>query len=278
MRQSRRRGFTLIEVLLAVAMVSMVLTLAYGSFSTATRVAEEREASARALHRADFVLRHLSDHVQNIYLDQVAYYRMDDPAALFAGSAESLTFWTQSPPQTRRASERGGLQQVVYRVESPDGPRSDAAAAADLVHEAFPELQTDADEPAARWALPVEAVEFEYFDGHGWNPDWDVATEERLPRGLRVTVRLLDGRGVPLEVQTIIPVAVTGPTLLDAEDERGVRGGLSSGGADGLEDQPAGEPADGGDAGAVPENFNPFEGAGSSRRRDPIAEALARGQ
>ena len=113
------RAFTLIEIMIALAMVGTVLTLAYSSFATVSRTIERRETYAAALHRADFILRHLTDQLQSVYLDAAAYYRLDDPTQLFDGGGDMLGFWTQAPPQARREL-RGSLQWVEYRMRSAD--------------------------------------------------------------------------------------------------------------------------------------------------------------
>ncbi len=273
---ARRRGFTLLEVVIALAMISVVLTLAYASFATSIRIVEQRETRTRSLHRADFMLRHLADQLQSIYLDQAAFYRLDDPLALFDGSGDRLVFWTQAPAQTRRVSHRGGVQRLAYGVAPAvvdPGTRAEDDPGLELRFAAFAELADDPDEPIATWALPVESVEFEYHDGAGWSGSWDIADAARLPRGIRVTIEMPDGRGDTLEVRTVIPLAVTAETVFETEDQRA--GGGRRGAGDEVETA-AGDDgsAAGRETGGNTGSFNPFgSSGGGNRRRDPIKES-----
>lgn len=271
----RARGFTLLEIVIALTMISMILTLAYGSFSASTRIVQQREAYARSLHRADFVLRHMTDQLQSIYLDQAAFYRMEDPLDLFDGASDRLTFWTEAPVQTRRATYRGGLQRLMYSVRPAD--EDEEGAAFTLQFAAMPELRPADADPAAHWSIPVDTVEFEYHDGAGWTGSWNIEETQRLPHGIRVTIGMPNGRGDTLELATVIPLAVRAATAFSPDDVPGAGGGAGGAGdTDAFPEEAAADEATGADstAGGSNEPFNPFGGSGGqSRRRDPIRES-----
>lgn len=234
-----RIGFTLVELLIALAMISLVLTLAYGSFSTTSKTVEHRENQARALHRASFILHHVSDELQGVYLDPTLYERLGPDGTYFAGAGSEFTFWTQTPAPTRRIGARGGLTLVHYRVlpaSMADAPASEAAAALEdegqvLVCEMFDELSAVAvaedgfePEPTARWTLPVESVEFTFYDGDTWSGDWPLSDRKRLPRAVRVAVAVPTGEGATLDLQTVVPIQVTRTTLAEVPEETFAQG------------------------------------------------------
>ena len=71
----------------------------------------------------------------------------------------------------------------------------------------------------------METLSFEYHGGEGWRGGWDVATEERLPRAVRVTVRLpgVDEEG--LELQTVIALPVTARSQMEPPEAGGEAAG-----------------------------------------------------
>ena len=208
--RARRAGFTLIEIMIALAMVATVLALAYSSVATTTRTIEHREVYARALHRADFVLRHLTDNLQSAHLDAAVYYRMEDPTQLFDGGADALLFWTHAPAQTRRI-HHGMLHRAEYRLRPAE---STEAGGMELAFEAYTDLAELEDIPIAQWVMPVETVLFEYHDGEGWLGGWDLETEERLPRAIRISVAVRSAGDALLEVQTVVALHPTRGTQI----------------------------------------------------------------
>lgn len=85
-------GFTLLEVLLAMAILSVILTVIYSSFSTAGRNVEEAEKIRDESDIARTLIARLSDDIANAYVNPL----MNTPTTLtiFYGKKEEAEFGT----------------------------------------------------------------------------------------------------------------------------------------------------------------------------------------
>jgi general secretion pathway protein J len=94
-----RGGFTLIEVLLAVAILAIILVMVYGSFDQTARLAAHVDATAEQYRTARLALSRMSDELMS------TYYFDDDASLAFAGidgvspdglDADGITFTSRS--------------------------------------------------------------------------------------------------------------------------------------------------------------------------------------
>ena len=157
---ARRRaaGFTLIEVLIALSILAIAMTILYSTFATSAvtaRVVDERADELSSLAGA---LDTLSHEVRGAY-------------EAFSGRKRTITFTAMTPFQE---DARPRVQTVSYGLE--DGR---------LLRKVMP---PGLDATAPRTFLLLEEVadlSFSFFDGTRWTDEW--ATSGRLPAGVRVT-------------------------------------------------------------------------------------------
>jgi general secretion pathway protein J len=122
--KKNQRGFTLLEVLFAVSILSLVVTVIYASFSGAARNVKEAEAIRDRTDMARTLIARLSDDIANAYYkspkDMIFYGKQTtqetDKPRLDNLSLTTLTNWR------RPASRETDLWEVGYRFdEKPDG-------------------------------------------------------------------------------------------------------------------------------------------------------------
>jgi prepilin-type N-terminal cleavage/methylation domain-containing protein len=242
-------GFTLIEVLLAVAMVGIILTTVYGALSRtmfSKQIAEER-AELYANGR-DVVLRMAGEI-------ETALTPPSGDRIYFRGSANgevpSLEFiamnrggyglnrvrpgrvliaYTLDPLPNRRdvfalrreehlfaallAEADGITSEITDQEEEEENPAPKAIATYLLD---CPEVSGEIDIPGA--CTPVAGLTFRYFDDFvgEWREDWDSTAEgmeQRLPAAVEISLFLLDERGAVRDFTTIVdlPLARGQPT------------------------------------------------------------------
>ncbi len=187
----RRRGFTLLEVMLAMVALALVTLLCYGAFHLGVRAVEHGEVAVVTAQR----LRVASDVLIRQIKSTVAYcVRNDDDEVYpyFIGSATSMAFVTATGLQGG-----GGLTRVVYQVvDNP--PRLVIGESSFFSPDGLARAPVDGADPHAAVLLDgFRNLKFEYMMNDGvdteWRGEWDSHEEEMLPAAVRVVVEGLPG-------------------------------------------------------------------------------------
>ena len=215
-RRSIQPGFTLLEILLALALVGMALTTLSVSLFTAFRAQRSIQnisAEARRGRPARSALeRDLWCAAPPTGVLAGAFMGYDERRGIL--EADRLSFYTTTDP-TRPASGGSDLAWVLYRLISTGElleslaatgfPQAAAATLTDdregliLVRETVRQLlasESIAPTPLVL-ARGVERFNLRYYDGVQWLDTWDSTTRENeLPQAVEITLQLA-GNGTP---------------------------------------------------------------------------------
>jgi len=194
----RNSGFTLLEVLIAVALVGILTTTLYASYFAVLRA---REGSAQAMEeRRELVqtldlIRREVDAARFVKGDRRYRFVVEDRDS-FGAPASSLACTTLAPTGGAGGRPESGICDVVYRmVQQEDRDRHQL-------------LRTERDILAPAAAAPlypqmerIDAFLVECYDGSQWLKSWDTAQNGRLPVQVRVTVRIEEqGKSVEFSI------------------------------------------------------------------------------
>lgn len=192
------RGFTLIEILVAVTISSLVLTGVYGIF---TRVSSaEREVRARAMcyHHARSIVNRLQQELGACVLLK------NTPAAEFrSGEQGFLTFTSTSVPQ---ADGGVSLQQVSYRTQA-QGENEPLR----LQRYSLPVYAMQNDPKWRRLSSKIVELQWRFHDGAAWNNTWDSNVHNKLPQTVELRL-LLACEGHEVECVTAFDILMAGQT------------------------------------------------------------------
>lgn len=186
------RGFTLIEVLLAVALAGVVVATLYGTFFSLTRGQERatRDAEARRELRGTLdLIRREVDAAWFKRSDTRLKFVVEDRDR-FGKPASGLELTCLAPPGGAGASDQ---ILVRYRPIERENRLLLARELKDLHHlgdpVAYPQLEV------------LESFLVECFDGSRWLKTWDASQNGGLPKQVRITVTVKDGeREVPYSI------------------------------------------------------------------------------
>lgn len=190
--RKKSSGFTLVEVLVAVALTALLLTALYGAFfSIAGAGASASHASERYAEAGRFLERFAVEA-------RSAYFRRDNPYTLFEGG------------RTRRHSEVA-FTSFTYPQGSGDAPGSDLVGVRYSVEKDGEKrrLKKEVWSPYTGGMMGFRAVEeiddFEvsFFNGRDWSKAWDAKLEGAAPKAVRVKLTLPSGEEL---VQTSLPM------------------------------------------------------------------------
>ena len=203
------KGFTLIEVLLAMAILAVIMAVVYGSFSTAGRNVEQAEAARDETDLARTLLSKLTDDLTNAYFNQsmtaTSTTNQSVKLTIFYGKKEeveegdekarhdslALTTLTNFPRPDSKETE---LLEVGYFFrEKPDGSgytfyrREKRELSADV-----PPLEGGVEyEITDR----VEGLQLRYYNNvKQWVDEWDTSTLGALPKAVEITLTLASGK------------------------------------------------------------------------------------
>jgi general secretion pathway protein J len=189
-RCPRQRGFTLVELLIALAIVGALLAIAFGGLRVALAAWRQGEDRAEAHQHVRGVALIVARAVGASYPYRAAAGDAPEPVLLFKGTASRLEFVTQAAPISLGAPI--AFTAVVIEVETGDEP------GLVLRERALPNRDPFTDAKVMLRDPGVASVEFQYLDDSGaWRDTWDGETERAAPTAVRITVATGIGETLP---------------------------------------------------------------------------------
>lgn len=199
----RRRGFTLVEVLVALAVFGMLAAIAYGTMSQTLSNAEVLTERMQRLQSLQRTMRYLGEDFMQLAPRPVRADLGDDFGPALHTSFESnfaveLTHGGWSNPA---ALPRGTLQRVAYRLEEGE-----------LVRYHWTVLdRTLSNEPAGRALLDeVDSIVFRFMQDNGeWTDQWPPENRPGIlglrqrPRAVEIVLTLAD----TTEIRRLLEIA-----------------------------------------------------------------------
>jgi general secretion pathway protein J len=184
--RSGDKGFTLLELLIAIALLAILATALYGTYFSLVKGREAADNGMEARRELRSTLDLLRREINSaIYIrgNQRHRFVVEDRDS-FGRPASNLAFTAIAAPQTGGVPVSDQLD-VRYEIVARDKKLLLTRQAKDLYYSA----------EAARYPQ-MEAVEgflVECRSGDKWVKSWDTALNRALPAAVRITVTVLDG-------------------------------------------------------------------------------------
>ena len=194
----RERGFTLLELLIALGIVGLLLTIAFSGLRVAMAAWTRGEDRAEAHQHVRAIAFTMARALGAAYPYRGAKGEAPEVITLFNGAEQKLEFITQAPPLPLQAPvaftavvislESGEEQGLVVRERAL--PNRDPFTKGDIVMR----------DPA----VTSLAFKFQNDDGD-WVDTWDGQDLKAIPRAISLTIgTMLNGKA-----QTLPPITVT---------------------------------------------------------------------
>ena len=210
--QPTQAGFTLIEIMLALALLAFVTSLLWGTFAQTARVKKRIEQMQDRTHTVRVALMRMSREVEMAFVSNSEAVGVQDRRTMFSGTAHSdfdeLRFsWFGH--QRLRADAAEGDTALVHYFPAPD---PDDSTATNLMRRETRRLEGKDPRliPGETYLLcpAVSRLKFAYYDykQKDWRDEWDTTKADGLqylPTQVRISLTVLDERGAPITFVSI---------------------------------------------------------------------------
>ena len=196
------RGFTLVEVVLALSIAAAVLVIVFGGLRVGLAAWSKGEARAARLDHARGVLVLLERALDGAFPYRFVAAEQREVRILFDGRPDQVTFATLAPPFP-------GAVPVAFTAIS----LSSEAAGLTLRQQVLPNALA-LDRLAPVLVDPeTTAVRFRYLGEQpgAWQDEWDMGREETIPRAVEITLVSRAGATASAEQILTVPIRATTP-------------------------------------------------------------------
>jgi len=200
--KSGKSGFTLVEILVAVAIIAAIVSMVYGSYSVTSKSAQTCKKRIELSRQARELLGRMAQQIRCSYAGSV---QKPKPAAgkgalkkeetqeniinYFNGSSGKISGEILYLVTTNSILERKspGLFEVTYKFDKNIGTLF-------ISRERFVDGSKSFIENR-NWqplAENIESIELEFSDGQQWLPAWNFKEKKALPYAVKINITCLD--------------------------------------------------------------------------------------
>ncbi|MCH7779938.1 MAG: prepilin-type N-terminal cleavage/methylation domain-containing protein [Acidobacteria bacterium] len=202
----RSRGFTLLEMVLALSLMTLVLTTTMLFFSSTLRTRNAGEKLAQRTQLERVLLRQMAREISQARVINT-YEKIGAQEKGFGGKLKGIEMLTYVLPRPERFAKRDlrdievpaefDLRRVIYyliradKLEDEDGnPRVFGLARHEFkLRNRQVSIEGEEYEERVELIAPeIKYLSFRFFDGASWTSRWEGSDQDSLPQTVRVTI------------------------------------------------------------------------------------------
>ncbi|WP_432821139.1 type II secretion system protein GspJ [Trichloromonas sp.] len=177
------KGFTLVEVLVAVAITSMVLLAVYGVFASVSGAKQRLETDGEAYHRARVLFDRIGRELRS------AYVKPSGTDTFFRGghSNNGHPYLTLTTTAVTPQSNARGIAVVHYELIEDHEVKAGNKVL--MRQETSPLNPAAQNQPGYRLAPGIEEMSIRFYNGDNWQDEWD-SSSQGLPQLVEIAMRI----------------------------------------------------------------------------------------
>ncbi len=212
-----KKGFTLVEILIALVLIATILSMVYGSYFATSKSARVCQARIMMCHQGRTTLDQMARQIRCAYagiikdadIDSGTHQKRivrEDGMNYFTGgrnasNGEILHFVTTNGFVGTQGKPVKGLFEMTYRFDKRLGTLF-------LSRRRF--IGTIKKTPKREWmpiAKNIEYLDLEFFNGRQWLSRWDYEDKEKLPSAVRMEIGCRDEDNRRYDYRTVTYVS-----------------------------------------------------------------------
>jgi general secretion pathway protein J len=203
----RRRsgGFTLIEVLISITLLSTIMAILWGTFSNSTRLRDVATLKYDRIRAVQMALRRMQTELSMAFITKIGAEPTNERGEVtyqtaLIGDRDRVDFTNFAHMRTRVNEVASEQAEISYFVRSQRG--RDGRLHQNLLRREQAPIDGNMEEGGTLYTLleDIESLEFEYWRpdrdiaGDSWETSWDTRDTgvEGLPPRIRITLEIAD--------------------------------------------------------------------------------------
>lgn len=214
-RNNGRKGFTLIELLIAIAILSLIMSVVYKSFYASTDGIRRAEAADELNSMARAVFVRLMDDISGAYLSGKDVIFIGETRRDKGLPQDSLNLTSLTNELIVKDAKETELHEVGYYLKEDIDINKRGTAMEKAVFALYRrDKKVIGNEPPLEGGTDylltdeIAGLRFSYFDDDAkkWKDTWDSRTTNKLPKAVEVEVIIFDADKKERSFRTIIDV------------------------------------------------------------------------
>lgn len=170
----KQKGFTLIEILVAVLILGIVLTTVYGSYTGTFRLIADTRSDAEVYGMARTAMERMTRDLESVVPWKGAFFFVAKQSFLQGSDFTTLLFRSAAHVGFGKDEPAGGVAVIEYRVEETDKEGVFTLTRSDSIHR---DLEEDDQTPPQKYLLCDRVVHLNYLfyddKGEDERETWD---------------------------------------------------------------------------------------------------------
>jgi type II secretion system protein J len=179
-------GFTLVELLLATLVATMVILVALATFRSVLISRAAVQNHTEVISNGRFAMKQIRDDLANFYRSPVpgVMHLAGQRHFVANQAADSLLFYAVSDRMRNEEDEQGDVYEVEYKIYTDEKSKASYLGRRCAIVK-DPWLGNDKG-MLATIATDIQELKFEYYDATDWKPQWEESG--RVPQRVRVSM------------------------------------------------------------------------------------------